>query len=168
MSTIKEDTMRIRKIEPHDNPEVAKIIRTSLEELGFNQPGTAYFDPQLDYLFEYYQNRKHSQYWVMLKGKEIIGGIGIDTLNDVPETCELQKLYLKKEFQGQGLSKKLMTYALSYAKEYYLSCYLETHTELEAAHKLYEQFGFKQLEQPLVDTSHGSMNLWMVKRLDRF
>ena len=42
----------IRKIEQKDNPIIAEIIRTALEEYDEAKPGTVYTDPTTDKLFE--------------------------------------------------------------------------------------------------------------------
>ena len=46
--------MNIRKIEEKDNMPIKKIIQDSLEALGLAIPGTAYYDPQLNNLYDYY------------------------------------------------------------------------------------------------------------------
>ena len=38
--------LHYRKIEAADDAEIARIIRSNLEKLGLNIPGTAYFDPE--------------------------------------------------------------------------------------------------------------------------
>ena len=48
--------MVIRKIEQKDNAAVAEIVRTVMLELGAPKVGTAYADPNLDTMFETYQN----------------------------------------------------------------------------------------------------------------
>ena len=49
-------TIQIRPIEPKDNIDLAKVIRGALEEFGANKPGTVYFDPTTDALFELFNN----------------------------------------------------------------------------------------------------------------
>ena len=44
--------LSIRPIQPADNPVIAKIIRDTLAEFGANHPGTVYYDPTTDALFE--------------------------------------------------------------------------------------------------------------------
>ena len=49
--------LNYRKIENADNAQIAKIIRSNLEKLHLNLPGTAYFDPELDHLSDYYNSK---------------------------------------------------------------------------------------------------------------
>ena len=82
--------MKIREIQEKDNPFVAKIIRENLEKHQLNLPGTAYFDPELDQLFQFYHSRTHANYWVLVnEADEIVGGVGI-----APFQEHLSKPYL--------------------------------------------------------------------------
>ena len=52
------ENINIRPIRPADNPELAKIVRNTLVEFGAANPGTVYFDPTTDSLFELFQTPK--------------------------------------------------------------------------------------------------------------
>jgi putative acetyltransferase len=158
--------MIIREIKKKDNAKVKEIIQNSLKSLGLAIPGTAYFDPQLNDLHQYYTNLKHANYWVVEMEGEVVGGIGIAPFNEHDNVCELQKLYLTPKTQGLGLAKKLMETALSFASKHYAKCYLETQHELKAACKLYEKFGFTLLPEPLLGSEHSAMNAWYIKPLN--
>lgn len=126
--------MHIREIQIKDNAKIEKIIKQSLESFQLDIPGTAYFDPQLANLAEFYQSENKANYWVLVnEDDEVLGGIGIAPFNEEKRICELQKLYISPKVQGMGLSKKLMETALSFAKEHYTHCYLETSTKLKVA-----------------------------------
>lgn len=155
--------MNIREITKADNAKVKEIIQYSLESLGLAIPGSAYYDPQLNDLHQYYTNLKHANYWVIEIDGEIVGGVGIAPFNEQDKICELQKLYLIPKAQGLELSKKLMETALSFAFDYYEQCYLETMHELKAACILYEKFGFTLLNQPLPGSDHSAMDAWYIK-----
>lgn len=157
--------MQIREIEERDNRAMESIIKKSLEVVGLDIPGTAYFDPQLGELAHYYQQQDHAQYWVLLDGHEVVGGIGIGPYDEKNGICELQKLYIASEAQGKGYSKELMKPALDYAKRHYTSCYLETSTKLTTANLLYSKFGFRLLDEPLDGSEHGAMDAWYLKDL---
>jgi putative acetyltransferase len=158
--------MIIREIKKEDNAKVKEIIQNSLESLGLALPGTAYFDPQLNDLHQYYKNLEHAKYWVVEMEGEVVGGIGIAPFNEHDKVCELQKLYLISKAQGIGLGKKLMETALSFASIHYAKCYLETTLELKTACKLYERFGFTLLDEPLSGSDHSAMNAWYLKDLN--
>ncbi|MCQ6337064.1 MULTISPECIES: hypothetical protein [Bacillus cereus group] len=51
--------MIIRNMKKEDNAKVKEIIQNSLKSLGLALPGTAYFDPQLNDLHQYYNTLKH-------------------------------------------------------------------------------------------------------------
>ncbi|MBU3570033.1 GNAT family N-acetyltransferase [Priestia aryabhattai] len=158
--------MIIREVKKEDNAKVKEIIQNSLKSLGLAIPGTAYFDPQLNDLHQYYTNLKHANYWVVEMEGEVVGGIGIAPFNEHDNVCELQKLYLTPKTQGLGLAKKLIETALSFASKHYAKCYLETQHELKAACKLYEKFEFTLLPEPLLGSEHSAMNAWYIKELN--
>ncbi|MFJ6268311.1 GNAT family N-acetyltransferase [Lysinibacillus xylanilyticus] len=158
--------MIIQEIKKEDNAKVKEIIQDSLKSLGLAVPGSAYFDPQLNDLYQYYNNLKHANYWVVELDGEVVGGIGIAPFSEQDKVCELQKLYLSPKAQGLGLSKKLMETALSFASKHYEKCYLETMHELKTACILYEKFGFTLLQEPLPGSEHSAMDAWYLKDLN--
>jgi len=153
--------MKIRPIQEKDNQALHQLIQKILKSYGLDKPGTAYFDPELSQLSYYYQNHENAQYFVLEDEDKLIGGVGIAPFDE--DICELQKIYLEKEYRGQGLGEKLLETALYYAKEHYGSIYLETHSSLKGALKLYEKFGFVSLEQPHEKSVHSAMDVWMGK-----
>lgn len=158
--------MQIREIEEKDNQAIEQIIKRSLESFELNIPGTAYFDPQLGSLAEFYKQQPNSKYWVVVTDKdEVVGGVGIGPFGQNPEVCELQKLYISPTAQGKGLSKELMKVALDFASKHYKYCYLETFEKLKAANSLYLKFGFRQLEHGLEESEHNACDAWYMKEL---
>ncbi|MEC1375544.1 GNAT family N-acetyltransferase [Heyndrickxia oleronia] len=158
--------MRIREIKEKDNQTIEKIIKRSLESLNLNIPGTAYFDPQLSNLTQFYKEQSNAKYWVAVNEKdEVLGGVGIAPFGQKTGICELQKLYITSEAQGMGLSKELMKVALDFAKEHYTHCYLETLKKLQVANLLYIKLGFQQLEKALDGSEHSAMDAWYIKEL---
>ncbi|MED4473778.1 GNAT family N-acetyltransferase [Oceanobacillus caeni] len=158
--------MHIRKIEEKDNHTMEQIIKRSLESFDLNIPGTAYFDPELGKLAQFYKQQSNANYWVAVNEQdEVVGGVGIAPFAQKEGVCELQKLYITPKSQGIGLSKELMKVALDFAKEHYSYCYLETLKKLETANLLYVKLGFKSLEKPLDGSEHGAMDAWYIKEL---
>lgn len=158
--------INIRNIEPTDNIAIAAIIRGALEEFGANKPGTVYFDPTTDQLFELFQV-PGAVYYVALINNTIVGGCGIYPTANLPEaTCELVKLYLHKDARGTGLGKKLMLQSMQWAKENgYKTVYLESMPELATAVTMYEKLGFKRIFQPMGNSGHCGCDIWMTKTL---
>ncbi|MBR7555004.1 GNAT family N-acetyltransferase [Allobacillus sp. GCM10007491] len=158
--------MEIREIEIKDNQAMESIIKRSLESFKLDIPGTAYFDPQLGELAQFYAQEKDASYWVAVnEAEEVVGGVGMASFDREQQVCELQKLYVKPEYQGQGIAVKLMSVALAFAEKHYDYCYLETSKKLEAANRLYSWFGFDQLDQPFGQSSHFTMDAWYMKDL---
>lgn len=158
--------MKIRLIERSDNNKVALVIRTVLEELNVPKIGTAYADPQLDCMFETYQEPR-SAYFVVENNGEIMGCAGIAPLaNSTQNICELQKMYFLPETRGLGLGTQMMDVCLNKAREFgFEQCYLETMPYMEAAQKLYKKSGFDYLDSPMGCTGHTSCPVWMIKKL---
>ncbi len=160
-------TIQIRPIEQKDNIDIAKVIRGALEEFGANKPGTVYFDPTTDALFELFNNTPGSYYYIATIDNNVVGGGGIFPTENLPEgTCELVKLYLHKDARGTGLGKQLLNTAMQWAKENgYTQVYLESMPELSKAVTIYENVGFKRIHQPLGNSGHCGCDIWMVKNL---
>lgn len=161
-----KDTIVIREIQPQDNTKIAKAIRDVLIEFGVPKVGTAYEDKALDCMAETYAaNRKI--YYVLEENNNILGGAGIAPLDNYKgNVCELQKMYFKPEARGKGLGGTMMKTCLQFAKQAnYEQCYLETMPYMDDARKLYQKFGFKNLNQPIGNTGHYSCSVWMIKDL---
>jgi putative acetyltransferase len=158
--------VKIREIEVGDNEKLALIIRNALTEFGANQPGTVYYDPTTDHLFELFQTA-NSKYFVAEENAEVLGGAGIFPTQGLPEgTCELVKMYLRPTSRGRGLGKELIRRCISVAEDMgYKRIYLETMPELKMALTTYEKFGFNYLERPMGESGHFGCGLWMLKEV---
>lgn len=155
----------IREIEKKDNLVVEQIIRTCLIEFGANHEGTAWADPNLGCFYELYQGAGN-KYWVIEdENCRVVGGVGIGKLDGVEGICELQKMYCLQEVRGTGVAHELITIALTYAKNYYRSCYLETLDNMIAAQRFYEKHGFKRVAEPVVKTEHFACDVRYLKKL---
>ncbi len=159
-------TVNIREIREEDDAEIARVIRSVLEEHQVPKTGTAYADPELDHMTSAYAN-PGSVYFVLERDGEIVGGAGIAPLRDGgPGVCELQKMYFLSEVRGQGFGALMMEKCLLAAREFgYATCYLETMEYMEAAQKLYRKSGFEYLSGPMGDTGHCACGVWMSKEL---
>lgn len=156
----------IRPIKPQDNATLATIIRSTLEEFGANHPGTVYFDPTTDDLFQLFE-RPSAIYWVASNAEGIVGGAGIFPTEGLPAgTCELVKLYLLPRSRGLGLGKELINIChQSAAALGFTQVYLETMPELTIAVPLYENVGYTYLEGALGNSGHFGCAIHMLKKL---
>ena len=153
----------IRTILPGDNPALAKIVRNTLAEFNAAKPGSVYYDPTTDHLFELFQ-KERSRYFTALIDNQIVGGAGIYPSDGLPEdVCELCKMYLVPSARKMGLGKHLIQLCADYAKEAsYKRVYLESFNELTRALSVYEKFGFTYLSAPMGNTGHFACDKWMV------
>ena len=158
--------IRYRHIRKKDNREIAGLIRSVFREFGIARPGTVYFDPTTDDLFNLFR-KPRSVYWIAEEEGKIIGGCGIYPTPDLPEGCaELVKLYLHPSKRGFGIGRELMKKSLGSAKRMgYTEVYLESLPELNKAISLYEKSGFKFIPGPLGNSGHFGCDIWMLKHL---
>jgi putative acetyltransferase len=161
-----QEAIQIRAIAPEDNQAMAQVIRTALTEFGANKPGTVFFDPTTDALFELFRT-PGSAYFVALDANQVIGGCGIFPTENLPAgTCELVKLYVNQSARGKGLGKLLLEKSMHWAKNNgYTQVYLESMPELSKAVSIYEKLGFKNLPGPLGNSGHDGCDIWMIKTL---
>lgn len=158
--------LQIRTIVKEDNAAIAAIIRQTLAEFGANRPGTVYFDPTTDSLFELFQQEKSVYNIAVIDGK-MVGGGGIFPTPGLPaDTCELVKMYLLPDARGIGLGTQMIHRCIEQAKENGFSkIYLETMNELKPALKVYERLGFTYLNGPMGNSGHFGCPLWMLKTI---
>ena len=132
----------IREVLEKDNSALAAVIRRVLVDIGVPKVGTAYADPELDYIHKTYLKEK-AVYFV-LEGKGIIiGGAGIAPLQGgEPTVCELQKMYFLAAARGKGIRGKndrSLSGLLLKNKRAFEMCYIETLPYMKAAQKLYHK-----------------------------
>jgi len=156
----------IRNIKSTDNPVLSRIVKNTLAEFGANHPGTVYYDPTTDYLFELFQKDK-AAYLVAELNSEIVGGGGIYPTDGLPDdTCELVKMYLLPVARGLGIGRTLIDQCLNFAKEAgFKKVYLETMPELKQALNIYAKFGFQFLNGPMGNSGHTGCSLWMIREI---
>jgi putative acetyltransferase len=121
----------IRPIRADDNEAIAAIIRRILSEFGADKPGTVFFDPTTDHLFQLF-SVPDAAYFIAEADGKIVGGSGVFPTPELPYgCCELVKLYLISDFRGQGLGLQLMEKCFQKAIDFgFHQMYLETMPEL--------------------------------------
>lgn len=156
----------IRLIEKKDNAQIARVIRSILEDFNVPKVGTAYADKALDHMFEAYQ-KPRAAYFVVEQNNEIIGGAGVAPLENYDgNICELQKMYFLPQARGRGIGAQMMQFCLAKAREHrFEKIYLETMEYMTHAQKLYKQSGFDYIDGPLGNTGHFSCPVHMLKTL---
>ena len=158
--------MTLRTIQNKDNKELAGLLRSVLVEMGVPKTGTAYEDPELDHMYEAYQDPKSAYFVIELDGK-LVGAAGISPLRNGPKAvCELQKMYFSPKARGKGWGDQMIEHCMTFAKaQGFEQCYIETMPYMKAAQKLYIKKGFEFIEGPMGNTGHTNCSVWMLKTL---
>lgn len=157
---------RLRPILAADNAKVARIIRQVMTEYGAAGEGYSIMDPEVDNMYEAYNNSR-SAFFVIEGQGEVLGCGGIGPLaGGDGQACELKKMYFLPELRGLGLGKRLARHCLDTARELgYRLCYLETVERMWQANKLYQRLGFKKLESALGNTGHSACETYYALEL---
>src|ERR1043166_1467115 len=155
--------MTLRKIKFEDNPVIASIVRSVMQEYGADPKTTVLGEPVLDTMFQNYQLPR-CVYFIAEENNVIAGGCGVAPLaGGDDDTCELQRMFLKKEARGKGIGKALMEACFKSAREFgYKKMYIESFSNMDRALRLYRSYGFQPLPGPLGSTGHSGCNVHMV------
>lgn len=154
----------IRPIQPGDDRELERIIRSCLIEFGGDHEGTAWADPMLGRLSEVYRS-EDGCYWAAVSSDgRPAGGCGIGPSSEAG-LCELQKMYLIPEVRGTGLAQRLLETALAFASQRYERCFLETLESMTAAQRFYERNGFVRISEPPARTEHFACGVRYIREL---
>jgi len=161
-----QNDFAIRPIQRSDNAAVAAIIRDVMTEFGAVGCGFSINDPEVADMYAAYRAPGHA-YFVVTTGGAVLGCGGVAPLSGgEPGTCELRKMYFLPQLRGRGAGAALMRRCLDAATAAgYRRCYLETTTGMKQARRLYQRFGFAELDQPLGNTGHTGCGSWMLKTL---
>jgi putative acetyltransferase len=158
--------LQIRLLEPGDVPALLSIIAESRAEYGIGTRDADLLEPADRALYATYQ-RQRSLYFVALQDAQIVGGAGLAPLAGAdPLTCELQRMYLRRDARGGGIGNALLEQCLKAARQFlYVRCYLETVTQMHEALEFYGRHGFRDLTSRLGATGHEHNDRWMMRPL---
>ena len=158
--------VQIRLLEPGDLPVVLTIIADSRAEYGIGERGVELLEPADRALYLTYQ-RQRSLYFVASSRGEIVGGAGIAPLAGAdPLTCELQRMYLRRDARRRGIGNLLLDHCLKAARQLlFVRCYVETISQMKPALQFYRRNGFRELQAPLGLTGHEHNDRWLVRYL---
>lgn len=157
----------IRPIELRDDLAMAGVIRSVMPEFGATGDGFAINDPEVDFMQRAYAIPR-AAYFVVEREGVVAGGGGVaPLLGGDTDTCELRKMYFRRELRGLGAGQRVIEKCLDAAREFgFRRCYLETLNGMDAAMRLYERNGFTLIPAPLGDTGHGGCNIFYLRDLD--
>lgn len=112
----------------------------------------------LDAPFEYVI-RPGGQILFALAGENVVGTVALLAADD--ETFELAKMAVSPDFQGRGISNKLMQGCIDHARAAGKKrIFLDSNTKLTPAIRLYRKYGFREV--PLsADSPYARVNIRM-------
>lgn len=86
------------------------------------------------------------KYWVACHNGKVVGTIAFSLLQN--RSIALKKMFLHKDYRGQGVSKALLDTLLDSASSSNISTiFLGTMTQFQVAQKFYEKQGFIKIER---------------------
>ena len=131
---------RLREATNADSARVRDLVFAVLEEYGLKpDPGST--DADLDDIERSYVARGGTFCVLEDQDGAIVGAYGLCPMAN--HTCELRKMYLRREYRGQGLGRHLLDDALAAARRLgFKKVILETASVLKEAIALYERYGF--------------------------
>lgn len=133
------NNLTYRDAQPGDEKQVLELIDIVLSEYNLSLEPQGADKDVTDLTFNYLTNNGWFQ--VVEDGEKIVGSVGVYKISN--KECELRKMYLSPEYQGQGIGSTLMRNALEKAKLLgYRYMTLQTNSVLNKALPLYEKYGF--------------------------
>ncbi|MFW5927938.1 MAG: GNAT family N-acetyltransferase [Thermoplasmatota archaeon] len=155
--------MAIELVESYDEQDISEIRDIFIEyrkdlglDLSFQE-----FQDELEELPGEYSPPEGSI--LMAKDEdETVGCVALRKINE--DTCEMKRLYVKPDYRGEGLGKKLALSIIEKAREKgYGKMKLDTLTTLKKANELYRSIGFEECEpyryNPLDDALYMELEL---------
>lgn len=157
----------IRKIQKKDEPAVADVIRIVMSSYDCAGEGYSIEDPEVDSMYDYYNNPESAFYIVEDTEGVIQGCGGIGPLTGADEAiCELRKMYFYPSLRGHGFGKKMVELCIETARDLgYQKMYLETLDRMKRANHLYAKMGFEKLPNTLGNTGHSQCDAYYAKDL---
>lgn len=119
------------------------------------------FDEELKHLQEKYGMPKGRLYLALADGKPA-GCIGLRRIDD--KNCEMKRLYVRPQFRGQKIGRRLVETIIKVAREIgYQWMLLDTFPFLKSAILLYKKMGFYEVESynnsPMEDLVYLKLDL---------
>ncbi|HCN52735.1 MAG: GNAT family N-acetyltransferase [Prevotella sp.] len=159
--------MTIRQVRQEDDKRIAEIIRGVFDEFDMPKVHTVYDDPDTDRQYEVFRDEPSSVLWVVEEKGIVLGSCGVYPTLGLPDGwCEIVKFYVDKTARGKGFGKKLFTKALDSACRLgYRLAYLETFPQFGEAVRMYEGYGFHEIDHQVGNSGHTATSIWMTKEL---
>lgn len=125
-----------------------RILSTNTADQSVLQLFSEHDDYMIDFLGEdkwcytrYNENENIENVWAVYSDNTPVGCIAYRRKSD--EVGEVKRLYIRREYRGNGISKKLLNTVECYAREQGChTLFLDTRITLEPAVSLYRNVGF--------------------------
>ena len=125
-----------------------RIVSMNVTDPSVLQLFSEHDDYMIDFLGEdkwcytrYNENEKIENVWAVYSDNAPVGCIAYRRKSD--EVGEVKRLYIRREYRGNGISKKLLDTVECYAREQGChTLFLDTRITLEPAVSLYRNVGF--------------------------
>jgi putative acetyltransferase len=97
-----------------------------------------------------------------LAGESVVGCVGLRDLSR--DICEMKRFFVRRKFRGSGVGRRLARAAIREAAAMgYAAIYLDTLADMQAARRLYQSLGFKQIapyyENPIPGTIYLALEM---------
>jgi len=127
-----------------------------MHDYGCVGEGYSIEDPEVDHMYNAYQDPRAAFYVIEDQEKKIQGCGGFAQLAGTDENiCELKKMYFYETLRGKGFGKQMVSLLIKTAKSLdYDKMYLETVERMKKANRLYQFMGFSKLSNNAGDTGH--------------
>lgn len=118
------------------------------------------YDEELEHL-EIKYGLPDGRLYLAYCGEKPAGCIGLRKIDE--QRCEMKRLYVRPEFRGKSIGRRLIEQIIADAKEIGYSCMLlDTLPFLQSALYLYREYGFYEIES----YNDSPMNTSIYMRLD--
>ena len=134
--------MRIEVFHRSMTSAVKELVLGVLSEEGFEYDHVKDFD--LDDIEDYYL-RNRGIFYTGVVGGTIVGTSAVRWIDN--RTCEIKRIYVRKDFRGRGFGRALLIQALKFAEENYSTVMLKTDARLDGAINLYRRNGFSVINE---------------------
>ena len=140
----------IRKAQKRDNKSIKELIQRILIQQGGVGVDSLYYDDELVDIHDHY-SKEGRIFLVLTYSRQVVGAIGLapyegGCFGDTP-SCEIKKLYLRKDFRKMGRGKVLLDKAMKQAKKFgykYVITKTERRNESFMEFLLRENFDLKE------------------------
>lgn len=127
----------------HHQADIDNLMTTIAEEFSDN-----IFSPQSKTITEV-SLLPTDKYWVAYTNDAVVGTIGFSALKD--NNIVMKRMFLSKQFRGQGVSKMLLDTLINFAIDSKVSTiYLGTMSQFKVAQKFYEKHNFINIPQTVL------------------